>query len=74
MAEHVDGPAMFLAALVKLAVDDLTRGPARHQHSAVAFLDEAGLLPLVCRARGVDFEKCIDVLIEGPSKPGRRRR
>ncbi len=76
MAEHLDGADQLLAALVKLAADDLSRGAAQHKHSAAVFLDEAGLLPMVCRARGVDYERVVDVLIDGPSKPGRpgRRR
>ncbi len=65
MAEHVDGPDLLLAAMVKLAADDLSRGPSRHVYSAAAFLDEAGLLPLVCRVRGVDYERAVDVLLEG---------
>ncbi len=71
MAEHVDGPDLLLAAMVKLAADDLKQGRSRHVYSAAVFLDEAGLLPMVCRARGVDYERAVDVLIDGPSGPGR---
>ncbi len=71
MAEHVDGPDLLLAAMVRLAADDLSRGAAQHKHSAAVFLDEAGLLPMVCRARGVDYERAVDVLIDGPARPGR---
>ncbi len=68
MAEHVDGPDLLLAAMVRLAADDLSRGVAQHKHSAAVFLDEAGLLPMVCRARGVDYERAVAALIDGPSK------
>lgn len=65
MAEHIDGADHLLAALVKLAADDLSQGTAKHRHSAAVFLDEAGLLPMVCRARGVDYERAVDVLLDG---------
>ncbi len=74
MAEHVDGSDLLLAAMVKLAADDLSGGAGHHKHSAAVFLDEAGLLPLVCRARGVDYERAVDVLIDGPPQDRRRRR
>ncbi|PLS83587.1 MAG: hypothetical protein CYG59_00665 [Chloroflexi bacterium] len=73
MVEHINGADYLLAALVKLAVDDLSQGKAKHHHSAAVFLDEAGLLPLVCRARGVDYGSAVDVLLDGPPKQGGRR-
>ncbi len=71
MAEHVDGADHLLAALVKLAADDLSQGKAKHRHSAAVFLDEAGLLPMVCRARGVDYDHC--KAIYDAAEAGKRR-
>ncbi len=73
MAEHVNGADSLLEALVKLAADDLSQGSARHRHSEAVFLDEMGVLPMVCRARGLDFDRAVDVLLDGPPKqPGQR--
>ncbi len=66
MTEHVNSADSLLEALVKLAADDLKQGKPRDRHSAAVFLDEAGLLPMVCRARGVDYERAVDVLLDGP--------
>lgn len=70
---RVDGPAELIAATVKLAADDLETSNGIHAYTAVVFLDDAGLLPLVCRARGLDYEKVVDVLLEGAPQAGKRR-
>ncbi len=63
---RIDGPDELLAAVLNKAIADLATPCGRHSYTAAVFLDEAGLLERVCRARGVDYERAVTALIDGP--------
>ncbi len=71
---RIDGPDELLAAVVAKAVDDLAYNRGRHAYSAAVFLDEAGLLETVCTARGLCYDRAVNVLLEGGPRPTGKRR